>query len=329
MANTVTVNTSYVGEEAGGYIHKALLAGNTLASGMIDFHPEIVTKEFVEVMEVSNMVHDATCDFTADGTTAISERVLEPKELQVNHTICKDKFLSTWKAKQMGASARNGRKVPKEAGDYLRQLIMLFIAQSTEQSIWTGDKTVDGEFDGFSTLIALDANLPAAQEIAGTAAISAAATVIDELGKLVDAIPDRLYDRDDLAMYITPGTYKAYNRALGGFGVLKNVAGSENVSDKGANGYMGQGPVGRKPLDFEGIPLVICNGLGANTAMLSYKENLWFGFGEESDKNEIQTIDMAQITGSKNIRLIGRYTAGAQYGFAEDIVTYGITNSAN
>jgi hypothetical protein len=38
---------------------------------------------------------------------------------------------------------------------------------------------------------------------------------------------------------------------------------------------------------------------------------------------------MADIDGSQNVRLIMRYTAGCQYGFAGDIVTYGITNAAN
>jgi len=38
---------------------------------------------------------------------------------------------------------------------------------------------------------------------------------------------------------------------------------------------------------------------------------------------------MADLDGSKNVRMIMRYTAGVQYGFATDIVTYGLVNSAN
>jgi hypothetical protein len=38
---------------------------------------------------------------------------------------------------------------------------------------------------------------------------------------------------------------------------------------------------------------------------------------------------MSDLDGSENVRVIMRFTADAKYGFAEDIVTYGITNSAN
>ena len=38
---------------------------------------------------------------------------------------------------------------------------------------------------------------------------------------------------------------------------------------------------------------------------------------------------MADLDGSQNVRFVMRYTAGAQYGVIEDIVTYGITNAAN
>ena len=48
-----------------------------------------------------------------------------------------------------------------------------------------------------------------------------------------------------------------------------------------------------------------------------------------SDQNEIKVIDMAEIDGSKNIRVIMRMTAAVQYANVEDIVTYGITNAAN
>jgi len=43
----------------------------------------------------------------------------------------------------------------------------------------------------------------------------------------------------------------------------------------------------------------------------------------------VRLLDMADLDGSKNVRVIMRFLAGVQYGVAEDIVTYGIVNSAN
>jgi hypothetical protein len=44
---------------------------------------------------------------------------------------------------------------------------------------------------------------------------------------------------------------------------------------------------------------------------------------------EVKVIDLADIDGSQNVRVVMRMSAGVQYGIVEDIVTYGLTNSAN
>jgi hypothetical protein len=38
---------------------------------------------------------------------------------------------------------------------------------------------------------------------------------------------------------------------------------------------------------------------------------------------------MADLDGSQNVRVVMRFTAGVEYGIVDDIVTYGIANSAN
>ena len=56
--------------------------------------------------------------------------------------------------------------------------------------------------------------------------------------------------------------------------------------------------------------------------MAAQKSNLYFGTGLLSDHNEVKLIDMADIDGSQNVRLVMRFTAGVQMGIAEDIVIY-------
>jgi hypothetical protein len=43
----------------------------------------------------------------------------------------------------------------------------------------------------------------------------------------------------------------------------------------------------------------------------------------------VKVLDMADLDGSDNVRVIFALTGGTNYAIAEDIVTYGITNSAN
>jgi len=80
---------------------------------------------------------------------------------------------------------------------------------------------------------------------------------------------------------------------------------------------------------FDGIPLVVAEGLTTNQMLAAEKSNLFFGTGLLSDQNEIRVIDTSETLGDKNVRIIMRMTAGVQYANVEDIVTYGITNSAN
>ena len=66
-----------------------------------------------------------------------------------------------------------------------------------------------------------------------------------------------------------------------------------------------------------------------NTAIAAEKSNLYFGTGLLADHNEVKVLDMSDLDGSDNVRVVMRFTAGVQYGVIDDIVTYGITNSAN
>jgi hypothetical protein len=85
---------------------------------------------------------------------------------------------------------------------------------------------------------------------------------------------------------------------------------------------MGQGPTGTKPLNFDGIPIQIINGLNSNHMVAAQKRNLWYGTGLLDDNNEVKLIDMADIDGSKNVRFVMRFTAGVQYGIGKEIVLY-------
>jgi hypothetical protein len=316
MATTTSITTTYAGQSAGEYISAALLAGNTIANGGLTVRPNVKFKEVVKRLELDGIVKDGTCDFADTSTLTLTERILEPKELQVNLELCKKDFRSDWEAIQMGYSAFDN--LPPSFQAYLISYVAGKVAQKNENNIWSGDDANAGEFDGFSALIAADADLPAGQEIAGTSVT--ASNVIEELGKVVDAIPSALYGREDLHIYVAQNVFRAYKRALGGF----------QANGQGAAGYMAQGNNQDINIQFvDGVKIFMANGLPDNKMIATTKDNLWFGTGLLSDHQEVKVLDMADLDGSQNVRVIMRFTAGVQYGVIEDIVTYGITNSAN
>jgi len=317
MATTTSITTTYAGEFAGKYISAALLSAATIENGGIEVKPNIAYKEVIKKLATDAIVKDATCDFTATSTVTLTEKILTPEEFQVNLQLCKKDFRSDWEAVQMGYSAFDS--MPPSFADYILSHVAAKVAEKTEQNIWKGVTANAGEFNGFATLLALDAALPTAQEVAGTTVT--AANVVAELGKIVDAIPASLYGKEDLHIYVSQNIARAYVRALGGFG----------ASGLGANGTNNMGTQwwNNGSLSFDGVKIFVANGMAANTAIAAQKSNLFFGTGLLNDLNEVKLIDMADLDGSQNVRVVARFTAGVQYAIVEDIVTYGITNSAN
>ena len=307
MATTTSITTTYAGEFAGEYISAALLSGNTLAQGGITVKPNIAYKEVMKKVATDDLVKDATCDVDATSTVTLTERILQPEEFQVNLQLCKKDFISDWEAAQMGLSAY--KNMPPQFSDFLIGHVADKVAQRIETNIWAGTNATTGQFDGFTALAAADADVI---DVTGTTVT--AENVIDELGKVVDDIPSTIKPQDDLNIYVSSNVFYAYVRALGGFGT--SGLGANGVENKGTLWYNGGN------LKFDGINLFLANGLGDNKMMAAQKSNLFFGTGLLRDQNEVKVIDMADIDGSQNVRVVMRFTAGIQYGLGSEIVYY-------
>ena len=317
MATTTSITTTYAGEFANKIIAASLLSSPTIDRGGIEVKPNVRFKQVIKRVGTDAILKNATCDFDATSTITLTEKILQPEEFQVNLQLCKKDFASDWLSAEQGFSAF--KTLPKSFADFLVAHVAAKVAAKNETNIWEGVTANAGEFDGLSTLLAADAALPSGQEIAGAAVSSS--TIVAELGKIADAIPSSLYTKDDLYIYTSQAMARAYVRALGGFG----------ASGLGANGTnaMGTQWYNNGSLTFDGIKIFVADGLASTKAIAAQKSNLYFGTGLISDLTEVKVIDMADIDGSQNVRIIMRMTAGVQYGFASDIVTYGITNSAN
>ena len=311
MANSLNtpITTTYAGEFAGKYISAALLSGKTLAEGNITTVPNVKYKQVMKKAVSGDLVKDATCDFSGEADVlTLSERILQPEEFQVNLELCKKDFRSDWEAAQMGFSAFDN--LPPSFSDFLIAHVADKVAQRIETNIWTGTNATSGQFDGFVTTLTADGDV---NDVTGTA--STAANIIEELGKIADAIPSAVYGAEDMTIYLPGNMYRNYIRALGGFGAAG--LGAAGTNDQGTQWYnMGSG------LSFDGIQVVHAPGLSDNDAVAAEKSNLFFGTGLLSDQNEVKVIDMADLDGSQNVRIVMRFTAGIQHGIGGDIVLY-------
>ena len=316
MATTTSITTTYAGDFAGKYIAAALLSAPTLDKGGMTIMPNVKYKQVIKRVATDDIIQNANCDFDPTSTITLTERILQPESFQVNLQLCKTDFRSDWDAIQMGYSAFD--TLPKSFADFLIAHAAEKVAAGMETSIWQGVNATAGEFAGIMTQLTTDASLPSGQEVTGTTVT--AANVITELGKIVDACPAALYGKEDLTLYVSQNIYRAYVRALGGFAA--SGVGANGYENKGTNQSLGD-------VFFDGVRVFVANGLANNTALLAQKSNLYFATGLLNDMNEVKVLDMGDLDGSQNVRVIMRFTADAKYGFASDVVTYGITNSAN
>jgi len=310
MATTTSITTTYAGEFAGKYISAALLSGSTIANGGIEVKPNIKFKEVIKRIATDAIVANATCDFTSTSTVTLTERIITPEEFQVNLEFCKKTFKSDYEAIQMGYSSFDN--LPPAFADFILAHVVAKVAEKMENNIWKGVNATAGEFDGLVTLATADAAvIDVASPVSGGIT---AANVIGELGKLVDAIPAALYGKEDLYLYVSQSVARDYVRALGGFG----------ASGLGANGTNAQGTqwFNNGSLSFDGVKIFVANGLANDYMMAAQKSNLYFGTGLLSDHNEVKLIDLADIDGSENVRVVMRFTAGVQYGVGSEIVLY-------
>jgi len=308
MATTTSITTTYAGEFAGKYISAALLSGKTLAEGNITTVPNVKFKQVMKKVATDAIVKDATCDFTDTSTLTLTERILQPEEFQVNLELCKKDFRSDWEAVQMGYSAFDN--LPPKFSDFLIAHVADKVAQKMEQNIWTGTNATAGEFDGFITTLGADADVV---DVTGTTVDKDNVDV--ELQKIVDAIPSPVYGKEDLVIYVPSNVHRAYIRSLGGN--RSQGAGAAGTDNKLTQWY-NQG----NALSFGGIELVLSPGLASNKMVAAEKSNLYFGTGLLNNQNEVKVIDMADIDGSQNVRIVMRFTAGIQHGIGSDIVLY-------
>tara|TARA_R100000988_G_scaffold103726_1_gene84470 strand:- start:2783 stop:3763 length:981 start_codon:yes stop_codon:yes gene_type:complete len=317
LGTVTNITTTYAGEFAGEYIAAALLSASTIDDGGITVKPNIAYKEVIKKLATGNLVSAASCDFNPDSSVTLTERILEPTELQVNLQLCKKDFVSDWEAQQMGYGM--SQTLPPKFADFMIAHVASEVAQNTERCIWQGDTAAlsNNSFDGFEKLIAASVaagDVPAAQSIAAVGGGLDATNIIAELSKVVDAIPGSLYGKEELYIYIPSSAAKFYVQALGGFA----------AAGLGANGVNNQGTQwwNNGSLSVNGVKIFVCPGMADNKMYAAERSNLYFGTGLLNQMQEVKVLDMQDIDGSQNCRFIMRFTSAVQFGIASDLVSY-------
>jgi len=299
MADSITGN--FAGEKAAGYIYPALLSGKTLGEGNVTIHENVAYKLNVRNIEgTAANFQAAGCDFNDSGDVTISDVVLTPVDLMINRTLCKQDFRSQWESLEMRGRML-GQELPTSLLDFFIEKNVSLISAQIETLLWTGANDATGNFTGLEARLAADGTV---NDVAIGAVVIGADTIIAQLGRVRDAIPNTVYGKEDLAIYIPTSIQKFYIAAQAALGY-------QNLYHDGVTG-----------LNFEGIPLKVAPGMSDDKMVAARAADLHFGTNVMTDMAEVRALDMAELDGSDNVRFIARFSAGTQNTNGADIVLY-------
>ena len=299
MADSITGN--FAGEKAAGYIYPALLSGKTLGEGNVTIHENVAYKLNVRnITGTAANFQEAKCDFTDSGDVTINDTVLTPVDLMINRTLCKQDFRSEWESLEMRGRML-GQELPTSLLDFFIEKNISLISTQVETLLWSGANDATGNFTGLETRLAADGTV---NDVAIGAVVIGADTIIAQLGRVRDAIPNSVYGKEDLAIYIPTSIQKYYIAAQAALGY-------QNLYHDGVTG-----------LNFEGIPLKVAPGMSDDKMVAARAADLHFGTNVMTDMAEVRALDMAELDGSDNVRFIARFSAGTQNTNGADIVLY-------
>ena len=299
MATTTSLTTTYAGREAAGYIRAAFLSNESLAA--------VTVKENIEYKQVVRRLVDnvtftnATCDFDAQGTVTLTERILTLEKFQVQRQLCKNTFLSDWESR-----SEQNNELHASLTDALIANVMAGVAARNEVLIWQGVNSNAGEYAGFETLFLADGNV---LDVDAPEAITTA-NVIEEMNKLVLTLPTRVRRATEKPVIaVSSNVAEAFRTAILGLG---------------GGSYLYQGETVK--MTWQGqYDIIECPGMSDDTMAMYQKSNLWFGTNLLDQWNTVAVLDMYQYDLSNNVRFSCSFFAGVQYGFGDEIAFYQYT----
>lgn len=280
MGLTITSST-YAGVQAGAYLNAALRGADSLEYCTV--REAVNYKEVLNTLAHTNLVKDATCGFDEQSSAlTLTESVLEVEQFQINQDICRKTLLSDWSYAQKDDFVA-----------FAMSYSASVIADAIEGSFWAGSTATSGQFDGVSTTGMTTSTASAAYS---------AANIIANLGTLAADIPTSVYGKDDLYIYMNKKTYRFYISAISALSAFPF-------------NHMGQ-----YTPEFEGIKIAVVSGLQDNKMFAGQKSKLFFGTSTalDMDFNEVKVLDMSELDGSQNVRMVARWTAGVQVGVPAD-----------
>lgn len=274
--------------------------------------PGIKSKTKIATTSFSNILKESSCEFVA-GDQTLSAVEIDVCPVSALAEICRfdieASYLSLSMAKGSGASF----EVQPFMNFYWDQMAKE-IAAEVEVIRWQGDTAGTGAgytasnaykklCDGYEKLLLADSTV---LDVTATASITPT-NVLGELAKvynkLATSAPQLINRTSELRFFVAPNIAAAYRQAVAAGNTLSYVT---------------------KNLDFSflDIKLVVAEGMSANKAVLTLKDNLIYAFDGEGDGKALKAVNLEDSVAEPKLRTRANLKVGFYIVNGAEIVYY-------
>lgn len=280
-------NIAYKGKEANEIMSKPVYESDLYGYG-ITYRPGVKGKEQLIVGEVSDLFQTYTCAFSPNGEVNLSEQWIEPFTMKINLQECYDKYWPSFMAEETRRAYVGETNIPRTFFQwFFDDMLVKEMKKEYEEIFWNGDKTKTGILALGDGVVKKITESPKSQKITG------ATLTVDNILAQVSAVAakaDVNVDDADYKIYINKGQMKVLKTALGNEKIRDNYVWS-NFTKEGEKVYA---------YGFEVVPCRIAK----DTILLAPSKNLILGYDLESDQTAFQILDLSQVTGDNEFRVI-------------------------
>ena len=301
-ANVTVLPSTYVGQLATPFVAPAILSADSIANGYLSVLENVRHEANLKKFS-GGAIQARSCEFQSTDSPnqmVLTDVVLTTAQLQVNEQICNKDLAQDWAAAQMqGADA----SAPNAYAGFISQYVARITSADVEKNIWHGkyDHTdgaagtgADQSFAGILNKYVASAGTYENTNVGAWTGDSAVATgILTNLAALVALAPDAIAGDPDANIYMSRKSANLYYQALAATYQLP---------------FLNDGLVAR----YAGYNIITPAGFPDDTAVLSKKDNLYFGTNVLTDMIEARILDLTAVTGDAVTRVAMLFDAGCQ-----------------
>ncbi len=304
MAYTVTGLPNYVDQTSTDLLFGCVFKGKTQET--IQYMTGVKYQKALQLMVNDFSFQTADCEFTPNGTSTFSQRTMTVGSIKIQEEFCPKDLERKWTQHELQPGSHQ-TKLPFE--EAMMKNIVDLIKAKNETAIWQGS-TASGnadlnKFDVFLRILATSGGYVSGNTIGATGIT--AANIIAVVDAVVASIPNCVYDKDSVRIFMGVDLWRMYQAAITKANLFHYTR--DGVEQ---DGYA----VGTN------IKIVAVQGLNGTNKIVAFDLNNAFIGPDLSDDED--KIELWYSQDARKFRFSIEYKLGTQFAYPSEVVLFSL-----